>query len=186
MFISDADLRTILSDSTLAQIISIDKYNRNRAEAFAIEEAKAYLNFLYDTDAIFGVEAFDYSQAMAYAVDQVILSSEGIPYTCIATAPVGASLNNAQYFKQQDQRSALVVMIVVDLLIYHLYSKSPSNRIPEHTKERYESALKKLKEIRTQKMNPGLPLASQDNSATGEERTDTIEIISRPKRNNYY
>ena len=186
MFISNADLRTVVSDQALAQIIPPEEYNRNRAEAFAIEEAKAYLNFQYDTEAIFAIEVFDYSQAVAYAVDQVIMSSKGIPYTCIAAAPAGASLSDAQYFKQEDQRNALVVMIVADLLTYHLYSKSPANRTPDHIKERYDSALKKLKEIRTQKMNPGLPLAGQDHADPGEKKTDTIQIISRPKQNNYY
>ena len=175
-----------MSDTALGQIITPEKDNRKRAEQFAIGEATAYLNFRYDTKAIFDFEVLDYSQAVAYQVDQIIISSEGIAYTCIANAPVGASLTDGQYFEREDGRSELIVMIVTDLTAYHLFSRVPNHKIPQHISERYEAAIKKLKEIRAQKMNPELPLKSSDDSSTTQQQTNTISIISHQKRNNYW
>lgn len=186
MFTSNTDLRSILSDAQLAQVILVSAANRNRAEQFAVAEATSYLNFRYDTDTIFGFEVFDYDQTMAYTTGQIIIDPDAMAYTCIANAPAGAALSDVQYFEAKDGRSAIIVMIVVDLLAYHILSKTGANRITEHIKERYDAALKKLKAIREQKMNPELPLPNYDNGTPEEESTDTMEIISRPKRDNFY
>lgn len=187
MFISNIDLSTVLDTKQLTQVILPTNANRKRAEKFAVQEATGYLNFRYDTALIFGYDVFDYSAAVAYKNGQVIIDSEGEGYTCIADAPAATALNDTNYFEEGEGRNPLMVMIVTDMMAYHLFSKNPANRIPQHIIDRYDQAIAKLKDIRAQKMNPYLPIKVV---IEGEEdpnaKTETISIISNEKRNNYY
>lgn len=187
MFLSNADLQTILDATQLAQIITISAANRKRAEDFAISEATSYLNFKYDTAKIFGYKVFDYSVSVAYKVDDIVISAVGEGYTCIQDAPAGTAIDDENYFELRDDRNPIIAMIATDLLAYHLFSKSPKNRIPQHIIDRYEQAIQKLKDIRAQKMNPYLPLKVE---VEGEEdpnaQSGMISIISNQKRNNFY
>lgn len=188
MFITDADLTTVINENQLAQIVAISQANRNRSEHYAINEAKSYLNFQYDTDKIFGYEAFDYSNSVDYKEGQIIIDSSAIGYTCIQDATAGTALTDATYFEERDDRNPLIVMIAVDLLAYHLFSKTGANRIPQHIIDRYEQATKKLKDIRMSKMNPYLPLKQLEEGAEQDPntQTQTMKIISNNKRSNFY
>lgn len=185
MFITDSDLNTILDEHQMVQIISATIYSRKRAEDFAIEEAASFLNFQYDTTAIFGFQAFDYSNNKDYKQGQIVVDGEATAYTCLADVAAPATLTDSSFFEQKDGRNPIIVMIVVDLLAYHLFSKTGSNRIPKHIIDRYEQAIKKLKDIRTKKMNPLLPFKEQPTQDSNTP-TQTISILSNPKRTNFY
>lgn len=188
MFITDPDLTTILDERQMTQVIAISESNRNRAENFAISEATAYLNFKFDTDAIFGFEAFTYNNTISYKEKQIIVDASATAYTCITDAPSGTALSDLNYFEIKDRRNPLIAMIIVDLLAYHLFSKIPYNSIPEHIKDRYKEAIAKLKNIRSGKMNPLLPIKQIDSDIDRDPnaKTSTITILSNPKRQNFY
>lgn len=187
MFLSNADLSTVLDPVQLAQIIMVSTANRKRAEDFAVEEAIGYLNFRYDTTLIFGYKVFDYSALVVYNVDDIVVSAEGEGYTCIQTTTAGIPLTNTAYFEVADDRNPIIVMIVVDLLAYHLFSKLPQNRVPQRIIDRYDQAIQKLKDIRAQKNNPLLPIkVVVEGQEDPNAKTETISIISNQKRNNYY
>lgn len=189
MFISKTDLLAVSKDSALQQIAAgtFPTPQIVRAEAFALEEAKSYLNFKYDTNKVFGVEAFDYDATVSYTTGQVVLSPEGIAYNCILNAPSGTLLTNTDYFVLGDLRNMLLVMILVDIILYHYYTRLPNNRITETRIVRYEQAIEKLKQIRKSQLNLSLPLRDYEATEhTEEQETHTIEIISHEKRNNSY
>ena len=188
MFISDADLTTVLDDTQMAQVIDLSTSKRNRAEHFALEESRSFLNFHYDVELIFGFEVFDYSATDEYKEGQIIVSDEAVGYTCILDAPAGTALTNDTYFEEGDARNPLIVMITVDLLAYHLFSGVSTNMIPQHIIDRYEQSIKKLTAIRKQTMNPLLPVKVIDEDAeeNPNNQTHTISIFSHPKRNNFY
>lgn len=187
MFLSNADLSTVLDPTQLAQVITVSAANRKRAENFAVGEAIGYLNFRYDTAAIFDYKVFDYSAAATYNVGDIVISAEGEGYTCIQITTAGIPLTNTAYFELEDERNPIIVMIVVDLLAYHLFSKLPQNRVPQRIIDRYEQAISKLKEIRAQKMNPLLPIkVVVEGQEDPNAKTETITITSNQKRNNYY
>ncbi len=56
------------------------------------------------------------------------------------------------------QRNALVVMLLVDILLYHVHSRLNANQIPDIRKERYDNAIATLKDLGAGKMDIGLPL----------------------------
>lgn len=189
MFVTKTDLLAVSKDSAIQQIASGTYPTPQivRAEAFALEEAKSYLNFKYDTNKVFGIAAFDYDATVSYTVGQVVLSPEGIAYNCVLDAPSGTLLTDTNYFVLGDLRNMLLVMILVDITLYHYYTRLPNNRITETRIVRYEQAIEKLKQIRKSQLNPELPLWDYDAEAhTTEQETHTIEIISQEKRNNHY
>lgn len=55
-------------------------------------------------------------------------------------------------------RNALVVMLLVDILLYHVHSRLNANQIPDIRKERYDNAIATLKDLGAGKMDIGLPL----------------------------
>lgn len=185
MFITDSDLSTVLDDQQMIQVIGAATFVRKRAEDFAIEEAASFLNFQYDTSVIFGFEAFDYSNSEDYKEGQIVVNDKAIGFTCIADVAAPATLTDTNFFEEKDGRNPIIVMIIVDILAYHLFSKSGSNQIPKHIIDRYEQAIKKLKDIRTKKMNPMLPL-KQAEATDPNTPNQTIKILSNPKRTNFY
>ena len=185
MFITDSDLTTVLDEQQMMQVIHATLYSRKRAEDFAIEEAASYLNFQYDTPLIFGYKAFDYNNTQDFKEGEIVVNDQAIAYTCIADAVAPVTLTDTNFFEEKDGRNPIIVMIIVDLLAYHLFSKIADNMIPKHIIERYEQAIKKLKDIRTQKMNPMLPL-KQVNTEDTNSPSQTITILSNPKRTNFY
>lgn len=185
MFITDSDLNTVLDEHQMMQVIGATTYVRKRAEHFAIEEAASYLNFQYDTVAIFGFEAFDYNNTESYKAGQIVVDDTATGFTCVADAPAGTLLTNDNFFEEKDGRSPIVAMIVVDILAYHLFSKISDNMIPRHIIDRYEQAIKKLKDIRIKKMNPILPLTEVETNDPNT-LTQSISILSNPKRGNFY
>jgi hypothetical protein len=189
MFLSKTDFNAVAKDSTISQIAqgNFPPPQLVTSERFAIDEAKSYLNFKYNTDVVFGVNAYDFDAAQAYKIGEVVMDVNGNPYNCIADAPLNTPLTDTNYFAEGDLRNSLVVMILVDMTVYHFHSRTAGNRIPEMRIVRYEQAIEKLKEIRKSNMNPNLPLRDYDAPEhTSQQETHTLEIISQDKRNNNY
>ncbi|QEE51048.1 DUF1320 domain-containing protein [Flavobacterium alkalisoli] len=57
-----------------------------------------------------------------------------------------------------DGRDAYIVMLTIDLTLYHLYSSTAPNLIPKHRSERYGDALEWLKGVAKGDFVPDLPL----------------------------
>jgi hypothetical protein len=54
----------------------------------------------------------------------------------------GGRYNMEEVFsKRGDERNAFIVMITIDIAIYHLYSQKPARKIPEPRKDRYNDAI---------------------------------------------
>ena len=78
--------------------------------------------------------------------------------------------------KQGQQRDMFLVMIVIDLALYHLWSKRSPRNTPEVRKVRYQDALEWLQDVSTGKTPVSLPpLQAPENDNTPLE----ISITSR-------
>lgn len=81
---------------------------------------------------------------------------------------IGSRYDTATVFSQtEDSRDHFIIMITIDLLLYHLWSKKAPRRLPEFRSQRYQDALDWLNKVGTGKLTAQLPqLPSQaDNSA---------------------
>lgn len=74
-----------------------------------------------------------------------------------------------------DPRNHFIVMITIDLALYHLYSSTAPNLIPKHRTERYADALDWLKGVASGKIVSDLP---PHENASGEAMLN-IKISSR-------
>ena len=84
--------------------------------------------------------------------------------------------------KQEAQRNSQVVMVLVDMCLYHLYSRIQPGQVPELRQNRYDDAIKWLEGVAAGKFLPDLPLPT--GTETGEKLV--LQYGSRPARNPYY
>ena len=56
-----------------------------------------------------------------------------------------------------DVRNQFIVTIMIDIVLYHLYSQTGSRDVPTHRKERYQDALDWLKDAGQGKITSDLP-----------------------------
>lgn len=73
-----------------------------------------------------------------------------------------------------DLRDKFMVMITIDLALYHLYSQTGNKDIPAHRSQRYEDALDWLKKAGRGEIGAALPTYPQ------EQNQGDIRIFSRP------
>jgi hypothetical protein len=188
MYTTAKDYSMVCKETELTQVMGgFASGAMQRAENAAITEASSHLNFKYDTNAIFGIPAFDYSQTQSYQIGDVVLADNyDNVRTCILAAPAGTPITDDNYFKDDDRRNSLLIMIIMDITIYHLYAALPANRIPEHRKDRYTEAMIKLRDIRKGYSNLKLPLLNQD-TVTEEQKNSSIAVLkNKPVKNFHY
>lgn len=57
-----------------------------------------------------------------------------------------------------DSRNQVIVMIAMDITLYHLHASVPTRLVPEIRVKRYDDAISWLEKVQMGKVNPGLPL----------------------------
>jgi phage gp36-like protein len=89
------------------------------------------------------------------------------------------------FAKTGSQRSQLVVMMAIDITLYHLHSASNPMRFPQVRKDRYERAVDWLKAVQKGDIIPdGLPLKVDTAGNTGG--ASSIEFTYETKRTNAF
>lgn len=73
-----------------------------------------------------------------------------------------------------DTRDRFVVMLAIDLTLYHLYSQTGNKDIPQHRQDRYEDAMSWLKDVGRGNVASNLPRLPES-----EFKSDTL-FSSRP------
>lgn len=86
---------------------------------------------------------------------------------------------SAIFSAEADERDSFMIMIVIDLAMYHLWSKKAPRQIPEYRVKRYDDALDWIKDVGQGDIPSDLP-AIADENYTGE-----IIIKSKYKPNDY-
>ena len=96
------------------------------------------------------------------------------------TQYIGGKYDCATIFAAtDDQRDHFIVMITIDILLYHLWAKRAPRKIPEYRATRYQDALDWLKDVGSGKMQSALPQLPPD------EYQGRIVIKSKYAPNNY-
>jgi len=78
-----------------------------------------------------------------------------------------------------DARDHFIVMITIDILLYHLWAKRAPRKIPEYRATRYQDALDWLKAVGSGEMQSALPQLPPD------EYSGLISIKSKYEPNNH-
>lgn len=87
----------------------------------------------------------------------------------------------AVFSKTGDDRDAYILMIAIDIAIYHLYSQKAPRQIPEYRQIRYDNALEWLRDTGTGSNPTDLPPIPSD-EFKGQVR---IWSIHKPNNNKY-
>lgn len=108
--------------------------NDNDYTALVRNEIKAALLSNYSDAKLFTAENMAVSQIKKYIAGKHPVEKVFITYDPTAPGAV-------------DGRDSYIVMLAIDLTLYHLYSSTAPNLIPKHRSERYGDALEWLKGV---------------------------------------
>lgn len=85
------------------------------------------------------------------------------------------------FAKEGDERDMFLVMLIIDMALYHIWAKKAPRMIPEMRKERYQDALDWLTAVGDGKRPTDLPLIASD-EYKGEIR---IKSVYTPNNNKF-
>ena len=84
---------------------------------------------------------------------------------------------------QSDPRHKLVLMMALDIAIYHIFSIHNPMKLSQLRKDRYERAIEWLKAVAAGTISiDGAPLASEEKQIAAQP----FRIVSNPKRQNHF
>ena len=142
-YLLEKDITLFISESSLDQITT----NQNiidYAETIALDEATSYIVSRFDTDFMFRPYA-GWTSSATYSVNQRVLYQDNLYLTKVEGAS-GANINNTTFFDKKDDRSQLINMCIIDIMIYHLLTTLDFQTVGDFRHTRYLEAVKKLKE----------------------------------------
>lgn len=85
------------------------------------------------------------------------------------------------FSKTGDERDDYIIMITIDIALYHLWAKKAPKSVPQHRKERYSDALDWLTNVGSGEMPTDLPQLP-----TNEYKGDVRIYSLYPRGNNRY
>lgn len=144
-FLRVSDYSKQIKQDNLLQIIESDDYVRLEAERAAEAEILMYLSNNYDLTTVFSPTlTFDF--AINYLKGERALDTDldKTMYYAAQNNTLGHGLAELDYWVQGDNRNALLVMIYVDIVLYHLHSRINPRNIPQLRLDRYDEAKKML------------------------------------------
>jgi phage gp36-like protein len=107
------------------------------------------------------------------ALQQVTSGNQGIIDQCelMAQQEVESYLNQrfdvADIFSQTgEDRSAIIVMYMVDITLYHLHSRITPRNIPQVREDRYNTAIMWLNKVAKGELTPRLPRLTDEDEVT--------------------
>lgn len=90
---------------------------------------------------------------------------------------------NKVFGESEDARDMYIVMITIDIAIYHLYAQKAPRKIPEYRDIRYHDALEWMKDVGNGTTPTDLPpLEDEDGLYQGETR---IFSLHKPNNNKF-
>ncbi|ELR69173.1 hypothetical protein C900_05369 [Fulvivirga imtechensis AK7] len=84
--------------------------------------------------------------------------------------------------KSGSARNQTVLMYMVDMVVYRVYSRVAPSQVPQHVNDKYTDALNWLKMVAAGKLEPDLPKPAGDS----EGSKFNVKYGSERKRNPYY
>jgi phage gp36-like protein len=113
--------------------------------------------------------------------DTKIIAAENMAISQVKNYLAGRYDVHTIFSQEENDRNSHVVMITIDLVLYHLYTSSIPDRMPTIRAERYQDAIDWLKLLASGDAMADLPKLI---SETGEPLT-ALKISSKHKTNNH-
>jgi phage gp36-like protein len=131
----------------------------------------------------------DYKQQIQDTVLQAVLGGAISGNTTLASAELAAQAEMESYLRARYDvvnifnktgidRNEHLVMLLIDMVLYHLHSRINPNKVPDLRGIRYEAAISWLKSVAKGDISPDLPLLED----TEGNAINPIAYGSNPKR----
>jgi hypothetical protein len=181
MFLVKDDYITLIRQDKLDQITEADDTILNKALPAAQEEAAGFIRHRYDEAKVFKAvkEVTTNTVSGVTTGDRFYQTTEKKFY--VATADSGTDLANTDFFSQEDDRNPKLVEVVVDILLYNIYSRINPKSVPTHRRIRYDGddpkqqggAMGWLKMVQKGTIEPNLP-AIVDANGVSPQNTESV------------
>jgi hypothetical protein len=150
-YLKRKDYNRVILSSFIDEITDNDYSIVEYAELSAIDTVKSYLSASYDVDKIFidyedydeGVEYIE-GDAVWYYNDASTSGEEDYMYVCKVDS-IGNLPTDTDFWEKRDVRNYHMTRLVVDIVIFDLYSRISPKDVPELRGIRYDEAIKQLK-----------------------------------------
>ena len=150
-FLKRKDYERIILGSFIDEITNNDYGIVEYSELAAIDTVKSYLSASYDVDKIF-IDYQDWNDTVEYKEGDAVWfypdastsGSEDQLYVA-KVDNIGISPLDTDTWERRDPRNHHIVRILVDIVIFDLYSRISPGDIPELRGIRYDEAIKQLK-----------------------------------------
>lgn len=80
-------------------------------------------------------------------------------------------------------RNPLIIMYMIDLVLYHLYSNTAARAMPKNREDRYNAAISWLSKVNGGGLDPDLPVKETSGDVDG---TPKLKLGSNPKYSKRY
>jgi hypothetical protein len=210
-FLLKSDYSAQIKLDLLNTVIDSQDYLRTDAEVAAQTEMEGYLRGKYDLSACF-IDLQPWHHLQQYSIGAAVLQGTTsvtvpgpngvgtvqlqVPVLYVATGPsigvqpVPPAAPGAPAvgpWEQRDPRHALLKMYLIDATLYHLHSRSNPRAVPDVRRDRYDQVIDWLKDCRTGKVSPGLPLLPAVGTDGQADKTSIrVRGGSQPKMRNSY
>lgn len=132
----------------------------------------------------------DYTAQIRNEVKAVLLQAEGSQQLAeqMAEAEITSYLRPrgydvaAVFAATGSTRNAQIIMLMVDITLYHLHSNIVTRAMPGTRKDRYDAAIDWLNRVSKGQLEPDLPRLSSDD----DDATPTLKLGSNPKYSKRY
>lgn len=191
MFLVNDDYLTLIRQDKLDDIVQSDSTILAKALPAAQEEAAGFIRHRYDEDKVFKTvkEVANNTVSGVTTGDRFYQTTTKLFY--VATADGGTDLTDTNLFSQEDDRNPKLVEVVVDILLYNIYSRINPKSVPTHRRIRYDGddpnqkggALGWLKMVQQGTITPNLPVITDEDGAT-PQNTESLAYGTSP--NNAY
>ncbi|WP_443937083.1 phage protein Gp36 family protein [Pedobacter sp. MW01-1-1] len=132
----------------------------------------------------------DYNSQIRNEVKAVLLQGDGSQQLCeqMAEAEIASYLRARGYdieviFSATGaERNAQIIMLMVDITLYHLHSNIVTRAMPSMRKDRYDAAIDWLNRVSKGQLEPNLPRLSSDD----QDATPTLKLGSNKRYSRRY
>lgn len=186
MFTQVKDYETAISTDNLEVLINDNCLLLRKIEESVKSQIKSFVSHRYDTEEMF--KGFSkYKDDKEYISGEMVVFPENEDEIFISA--IDANIGNTPIPSQNsaewvlgDNRHKYLLMLFIDMVIFHAHRTIEGRKIPEHRISMYDEAVQWFKDVNAEKITPNFPRLAPD-PLSG--RTNIIFGSSKGTTNTY-
>ena len=182
MFLTNLDYTSHQSSIDLLILTNSNNLTiRNKVENAAVEQIKTHLRKRYDVNEMF-IDVRIWSGIVTYSIGDHVEHEGSIYYASQASTNEDPSAVDSEYWTLGDLRDPYLILIVLNITVYHLHTKVSKRLTPQDVADNYADALDWLKGVSKGEFVPNFPELIPD----ADTQTNHFQFGSQAKLNHRY